>query len=353
MSDWFWNPNFWLPVNFTWKDIAPTEENQYPNTKDICIYPFIISFVLLYFRNEIFHKYLGFYVASYYGLTCTKPAEPEHVKKLEKIFQRYDCGTNVPKIVKERASEKLNWKLKDVEIWLYQRKASTKIPQGVKFSETLFLAISRFGLFTLGLVVLSHKEWFTDISYCWEGYPYHQLDTGVWYYYVISLSFFWYALITQMTDLKSKPRDWLALYAHHFCTILLVLFSFTLNLIRVGSLVMFLHEIPDWILLTAKLGHLSDHDRFTEMFFACSVLAFFIARLIIYPFYIMKGAIFVAPTYMFMPAGYLFYVLLFGILILNIIWMYLMISVIYYKFTKGKLEDIRESEDMTAEYSDN
>ncbi|RXG71046.1 hypothetical protein Avbf_03905 [Armadillidium vulgare] len=60
-SKWFWNPDFWLPVNFTWEDIQPREDFHYPDTKDLLSYPFYICAVLLLIR---YSDYRPIYISS-------------------------------------------------------------------------------------------------------------------------------------------------------------------------------------------------------------------------------------------------------------------------------------------------
>ena len=48
------------------------------------------------------------------------------------------------------------------------------------------------------------KPWTWNMLYCWWDYPRHHIDRGIWYYYMLELSFYWSLLITQFFDVKRK-----------------------------------------------------------------------------------------------------------------------------------------------------
>ena len=39
---------------------------------------------------------------------------------------------------------------------------------------------------------------FFDYRYCWYHYPYHYFDRGVWWYYMVELSFYWSLLLARV-----------------------------------------------------------------------------------------------------------------------------------------------------------
>ena len=51
-----------------------------------------------------------------------------------------------------------------------------------------------------GVLTLWNKPWLWDIRYCWYHYPYHYLDRGVWWYYIVELSFYWSLIVSQVTN---------------------------------------------------------------------------------------------------------------------------------------------------------
>lgn len=98
-------------------------------------------------------------------------------------------------------------------------------------------------IFVYGSVVLWDKSWLWDINHCYYGYPYHAVSNDVWWYYMISISFYWALSISQFFDVKRK--DFWQMFIHHKATILLMCFSWVGNLTRIGSLVLVLHDCAD------------------------------------------------------------------------------------------------------------
>ena len=61
-------------------------------------------------------------------------------------------------------------------------------------------------------------------------YPHHDVDAGVWWYYMIELTFYWSLSISQFSDVRRK--DFVEMFIHHITTIALLSFSWTCNLTR-------------------------------------------------------------------------------------------------------------------------
>lgn len=104
--------------------------------------------------------------------------------------------------------------------------------------------------FLYGLVVLWDKPWLWDIKYCYYNYPYHPVTSDIWWYYMISMSFYWALSFSQFFDVKRK--DFWQMFIHHIATISLMCFSWVGNLTRIGSLVLLCHDCAD-ILLEVRI----------------------------------------------------------------------------------------------------
>lgn len=81
-----------------------------------------------------------------------------------------------------------------------------------------------------------------------------------------------------------RLQDFWQHFAHHLATIGLVVFSWCLNLTRVGSLILCLHDVVDWMLEFAKLNRYLNNTRLCDLLFAMFTVSWFITRLVLYPY---------------------------------------------------------------------
>ena len=61
---------------------------------------------------------------------------------------------------------------------------------------------------------------------------------------MIELAFYWSLLFSQFIDVKRK--DFWQMFLHHIATISLLSFSYIVNFVRVGSLVLVVHDCADY-----------------------------------------------------------------------------------------------------------
>lgn len=61
---------------------------------------------------------------------------------------------------------------------------------------------------------------------------------------MIELAFYWSLLFSQFIDVKRK--DFWQMFIHHIATISLLSFSYIVNFVRVGSLVLVVHDCVDY-----------------------------------------------------------------------------------------------------------
>ncbi|KAL7027200.1 hypothetical protein ACKWTF_005353 [Chironomus riparius] len=131
------------------------------------------------------------------------------------------------------------------------------------------------------------------------------------------------------------------MFIHHILAIVLIMTSWTINLIRCGSLVVFVHEIADTLLEGAKASKTATYEKLASFFFISFALSWIITRLVIFARIIYLG-IFEFPK-LFMP--YPFYYVLATmnvlLLILHILWTFLIFKSILKIMKDKQFEDIR------------
>ena len=78
------------------------------------------------------------------------------------------------------------------------------------------------------------------------------------------------------------------MFIHHLTTILLIIFSYTCNLIRGGSLVLIIHDFSDVFMEAAKMFKYIKWQRGCDFCFGLFFFVWTITRLIIFPGYLIK-----------------------------------------------------------------
>ncbi len=88
------------------------------------------------------------------------------------------------------------------------------------------------------------KSWISNTRDCWLNYPNHPLTNDIFWYYMIELAFYWSLIFSQFIDVKRK--DFWQMFLHHIATVLLLSFSYIVNFVRVGTLVLVIHDFGDY-----------------------------------------------------------------------------------------------------------
>lgn len=342
ISELFWCEDIWLPPNTTWADRVPTAENGLPNFQDLWTYPFILAAIFTSVRYLILNPLLFSPIANYVGIRNIRPRMVVPNPVLEDIFRRH--RKNIPEDVILLAAEKLSWSVRKVERWFRARVAMNRINTHTKFIECMWQFTYYTIAFIIGVYVLVDKPWLYDINNCWADYPYMRLDTDVWCYYMMSLGFYWSMTLTHFVETRRK--DFYQMFFHHLVTIALIVFSFTCNFVRIGSLILIVHDIADIPLHMSKMLIYLEWKRLCDAVFSFFSILWIITRCGIYPFWIVSNTLFDAANQVPMhPVYYIFNVLLGLLAVLHYYWTYFILRIIVNTAIKGKVEDDRSSSD--------
>ncbi|KJE95781.1 longevity protein [Capsaspora owczarzaki ATCC 30864] len=173
--------------------------------------------------------------------------------------------------------------------WFHRRRNADKPSKMVRFQEAVWRLIYYTTAFVWSVYILSGYPWLTDTDYCWIGYPEKQtLDPTIQWIYFIQLGFYMSLLFSQFTDVKRK--DFWEMFIHHVVTIFLVAFSYHANFIRIGTLVLLVHDVSDIFLEGAKAFNYLKYQKLCDATFVVFAIVFFVARLFVYPRYVLKSA---------------------------------------------------------------
>ncbi|XP_043939422.1 ceramide synthase 5 [Protopterus annectens] len=348
-SDWFWNERFWLPQNVTWADLVDPEPGvEYPKAGHIlAAFPLALGIFVV---RLLFERYIAKPCALRLKIHDDgfRKAQPNAI--LEKVF------TSITKYPDDKRlnglAKQLDWDVRKIQRWFRQRRNQDKPSTLTKFCESMWRFTFYSSIFIYGIRFLWLTPWFWNTRQCWYNYPYQPLTPGLYYYYILELAFYWSLMFSQFTDIKRK--DFLIMFVHHLATIGLITFSYMNNMVRVGTLVMCLHDASDFLLEAAKLSNYAKYQRICDTFFIIFSFVFVTTRLGIFPLWILHTTLFesweiIGPY----PSWWLFNVLLLTLQVLHVFWSYLILCIAYKAMVRGKVsKDDRSDVESSSDEED-
>ncbi|KAK2177579.1 hypothetical protein NP493_591g02066 [Ridgeia piscesae] len=156
-----------------------------------------------------------------------------------------------------------------------------KLSEMQRFRETSWRFTFYLGIFATGLYVLWDKPWLWETAHCWIDYPRQHVPPEVWWYYIIELGFYCSLMLSLFMD--GKRKDFYEMLVHHFATLSLLAFSWSNNMVRMGSTVTLLHDSVDYWLEGAKLAKYLRYQKLCDSLFIVFAVMWLITRIILYP----------------------------------------------------------------------
>ncbi|XP_018424052.1 PREDICTED: ceramide synthase 6 [Nanorana parkeri] len=287
--------------------------------------------------NKGLHGWIARFIAKPCALAlkiqANGPQKAQHNAILEKVFTAITKHPDEKRL--EGLSKQLDWDVRSIQRWFRQRRNQEKPSTLTRFCESMWKFTFNLYIFTYGIRYLKKTPWLWNTRQCWYNYPYQQLTADLHYYYIVELSFYWSLMFSQFTDIKRK--DFGIMFLHHLATISLITFSYVNNMVRVGTLVMCLHDMADVLLEAAKMANYSKCQKLCDLLFVVFALVFIIARLGVFPLWILNTTLFesweiVGPY----PSWWVFNLLLLVLQSLHVFWSYLIIKITCKAISKGK-----------------
>ncbi|XP_035239154.1 ceramide synthase 5-like isoform X1 [Anguilla anguilla] len=349
LSAWFWNERFWLPQNVTWADFADPEPGvEYPKAGHLLsALPLALG---IFAVRLLFERFVARPCAHILQIhtEVSRMATPNGA--LERVFT---CVTKSPDCRQvEGLSKQLDWDVREVQRWFRHRRNQDKPSTLTKYCESMWKFVFYLCIFTYGVHFLWKSPWTWDTRHCWYDYPYQGLSPGLHLYYMMELAFYCSLFFSQFTDIRRK--DFLMMFIHHLATVGLISFSYVNNMLRVGSLVMCLHDAADILLEAAKMAIYAKSQWLSDFLFTVFGLVFFSTRLVIYPVWILHTTLFeswqmIGPY----PSWWLFNGLLLLLQVLHVLWFWLIIRVSIKALIRGKVsKDDRSDVESSSEEED-
>ena len=178
-----------------------------------------------------------------------------------------------------------------------------------------------------------------------ETYP-NRLDNKVYFFYIVQISFYMWMTICLAWDVKRK--DFYQMGVHHLATLILLITSFNYGCCHIGCLVMLVHDIADPFLELAKMANYTKQEALSTASFVCFFLAFFILRLVLFPFVALQSAWVDAGNHVPTLPPAVYYgcnIFLWLLLVLNIMWAIMIGKVMAKKLCGEKIKDSRSEDE--------
>ncbi|XP_045170120.2 ceramide synthase 6-like isoform X2 [Mercenaria mercenaria] len=337
----FWSEWFWLPRNTTWDILKnkPGSGKYFPETKDLLVAVGVA--LALYVFRLLYEKF----VVLPFGLLCgLKNDKPRRAPTNDVLEKEYGHKKNPDYTQIQSYAKRTDMEERQVERWFRLRRNQDRPTIMKKFTETGWRFTYYFGIFIYGLTVLWDKPWLWDSRHCWYGFPEHNIDTAIYWYYIIELGFYLSLMFSQFLDVKRK--DFVEMFIHHIATVSLLSFSYLGNFLRVGTLVLCIHDCADFWIEGAKLAKYVKAHRLCDILFAVFAVVWFVTRLVCYPLKVLNATWNQSNEIMgFWPSLIFFNGWLCLLLILHTYWFSLIVRVAYSALTKKseQVDDVRSS----------
>uniref|UniRef100_A0A1A8GPR9 Ceramide synthase 2a n=2 Tax=Nothobranchius korthausae TaxID=1143690 RepID=A0A1A8GPR9_9TELE len=349
LSELIWADWIWFPKGHGWDDLKDHDGKIFPKTRDL--WPSIpIAFCFLIIR-KIFEKTVALPLASLLGVTDKLRVRAPLNPILE--FHFSNKSKHLTQSTVESLSKQTGCSVRQVQRWFRQRRNQDRPSKLKKFQEASWRFTFYLFAFFGGLGVLVDKPWFHDVKQVWEDFPKMPLLPSQYWYYVFELGFYLSVVFSLASDVKRK--DFKEQIVHHVATILLISFSWLVNYIRAGTLIMLLHDASDYLMESAKMFNYARWKRTCNFIFTVFAVVFIITRLIILPFWIIHTTL-VYPLTVHRPFfGFCFFNGLMLVLqVLHIFWAVLIVRMVI-KFLPGNaiVEDERSDREETESDDEN
>uniref|UniRef100_A0A7N9D841 Ceramide synthase 4 n=1 Tax=Macaca fascicularis TaxID=9541 RepID=A0A7N9D841_MACFA len=243
--------------------------------------------------------------------------------------------------------------LRQTQRWFRRRRKQDRPQLTKKFCEASWRFLFYLSSFVGGLSVLYHESWLWAPVMCWENYPNQTLKPSLYWWYLLELAFYLSLLIRLPFDVKRK--DFKEQVIHHFVVVILMTFSYSANLLRIGSLVLLLHDSADYLLEACKMVNYTQYQHVCDALFLIFSLVFFYTRLVLFPTQILYTTYYESLGNRGPFFGYYFCNgLLMLLQLLHVFWSCLILRMLCSFIKKGQMEkdirsDVEESDSSEEE----
>eukprot|EP00887_Chlorella_sp_A99_P006762 scaffold3.g6762.t1 len=191
--------------------------------------------------------------------------------------------------------------------------------------------------------LLLAEGWAARSADWWRGWPAQPTSAALRRQYAAQLGFY-LASVWMLAAWETRRKDHAIMMTHHIATIALIGLSSALRFMRVGAVIMALHDVNDVFLEAAKLCRYAEAEGGATALLATFVLSWAATRLGYFPLVVIRSVLFEGPEVMGAPPPLhrLFAGLLLLLLAMHVYWFGLILRIAARKATSGMVQDVRE-----------
>ncbi|KAF3690893.1 Ceramide synthase 2 [Channa argus] len=243
LNEYIWQEEYWLPPGIHWQDIEMKEgKGRFPLPRDL-IYTLPLAFAFIALRY-VFERLIAVPLSKYLGVKDRIWIRAASIPKLETFYKQNSRQPSQSEVVS--LGKQCGLSQKKIQTWFRHRRNQDRPSNTKKFCEASWRFVFYLVAFTAGIASLINTPWFWDHRECWRGYPKQPVAMPHYWYYILELGFYLSLLLCVSVDVKRK--DFKEQVIHHIATIFLIGFSYCANYVRVGTLVMLVHDSSDFLL---------------------------------------------------------------------------------------------------------
>lgn len=238
---------------------------------------------------------------------------------------------------------------------IYSKKAR------VRFAEQGWSFIYYTYSFIFGFYLYYHSSYWLKADEIYVGWPHYKLSGLFKKYYLITIAF-WLQQIF-ILHIEKRRKDHVQMLSHHIITCFLLIGSYYYYYNRIGHLILMIMDFVDIFLAAAKLLKYSGMNNLCDIMFLVFLLSWVVLRHGVYTYLVYHAytsAAVLMKDAQCKPGVYakkcwsplvinVFILLLVGMQILTMIWMYLILKVAYKVIIGVGAEDVRSDEDDTEQ----
>uniref|UniRef100_A0A5B7C9N1 TLC domain-containing protein n=1 Tax=Davidia involucrata TaxID=16924 RepID=A0A5B7C9N1_DAVIN len=235
-----------------------------------------------------------------------------------------------------------------------------------KFKESAWKCVYFLSAEILAISVAHNEPWFTKTNSFWVGpgnqvWPDQKIKLKLKGFYMYAAGFYTYSIFA-LIFWETRRSDFGVSMGHHVTTFILIVLSYILRFVRVGTIILALHDASDVFLEVGKMSKYSGAETLASFSFILFVLSWILLRLIYYPFWILWSTsyelVLILNKEKHKVDGpiiyYVFNSLLFCLLVLHIYWWVLMFRMLVKQVqARGQIsEDVRSDSEGEDEHED-